>query len=67
MFFDFIKNDQHFNTVKWPPDISHKHRATPTDTMAHVAIGTNTQKGSVVWLENVSDSEYSMPRDLIFK
>jgi quercetin dioxygenase-like cupin family protein len=46
------------DVVKCPPNVAHWHGATPTDTMAHIAIGTNTQKGNVVWLENVSDSEY---------
>lgn len=44
--------------VKCPPHVLHWHGATPTDTMAHVAIGTNMQKGKVVWLGKVTDFEY---------
>ncbi|RYF25240.1 MAG: cupin domain-containing protein [Flavobacteriales bacterium] len=46
------------DVVKCPPNVVHWHGATPHDNMTHIAIGTNTQKGSVVWLEHVSDSEY---------
>jgi len=29
------------------------------DTLVHIAISPNTDKGSVVWLEHVSDEEYN--------
>ncbi|KUJ60083.1 cupin [Flavobacteriaceae bacterium CRH] len=45
--------------IKCPPNIIHWHGATPNDTLVHVAISTNTNKGAVVWLEPVSDNEYS--------
>lgn len=45
--------------IKCPPNIIHWHGATPADTLVHVAISTNTNKGSVVWLEPVTDQEYN--------
>jgi quercetin dioxygenase-like cupin family protein len=44
--------------VKIPPDAEHWHGATNTDTLVHIAISTNTDKGSVIWLGNVSDEDY---------
>src|SRR5690606_32317672 len=45
--------------IKCPPNVEHWHGATPTDTMTHVAIGTNTNIGGAVWLNPVSDTEYN--------
>lgn len=45
--------------VKCPPNIEHWHGATATDTMTHVAIGTNTNIGGAVWLKPVTEEEYS--------
>ena len=45
--------------VKCPPNIIHWHGASPKNAMTHIAIGTNTQKGGVVWLGQVSDEEYN--------
>ncbi len=45
--------------VKCLPNIAHWHGATPTESMAHIAIGTNTNIGGAVWLEPVTDEEYS--------
>lgn len=47
------------DVIKCPPNVIHWHGATPNDTMVHVAIGTNTQKGNVVWMDYVSDFEYN--------
>lgn len=44
--------------VKCPPNIEHWHGATSTDTMTHIAIGTNTNIGGAVWLDPVTDEEY---------
>lgn len=44
---------------KCPPNITHWHGATLADTLVHVAISTNTNTGSVVWLEPVTDQEYN--------
>ncbi|TKC00966.1 cupin domain-containing protein [Pedobacter cryophilus] len=46
------------DVVKCPPNIPHWHGATAKDTMTHIAIGTNTNKGVVVWLSPVSEKEY---------
>lgn len=46
------------DVVKCPPNIEHWHGATPTDTMTHIAIGTNTNIGGAIWGQHVSDKEY---------
>jgi 4-carboxymuconolactone decarboxylase len=46
------------DVIKCPPNILHWHGATPTDSLTHIAIGPNTDKGNVVWLEKVTDEEY---------
>lgn len=45
--------------VKIPPGAEHWHGATPEKSLTHIAISPNTDKGSVVWLEPVSDEEYN--------
>jgi quercetin dioxygenase-like cupin family protein len=40
------------------PNIPHWHGAAPDSELTHVAIGPNTDKGAVVWLNPVSDEEY---------
>jgi quercetin dioxygenase-like cupin family protein len=47
--------------IKCPPNVEHWHGATPTDTMTHIAIGTNTHIGGAVWLAPVTDEEYRQP------
>jgi len=47
------------DVVKCPPNIIHWHGASSKDTLVHIAISPNTDKGSVVWLEHVSDAEYN--------
>lgn len=54
-----IKVIQKGDVIKCPPNVKHWHGATPTDSMVHIAISTNTDKGPVVWLEKVSDEVYS--------
>ena len=46
------------DVVKCPPNVAHWHGATPTESMTHIAIGTNTHIGGAVWLEPVTDEEY---------
>ncbi len=46
------------DVIKCPPEIKHWHDATPHHQMIHIAIGTNTQKGSVIWLAPVTEREY---------
>ena len=40
------------------PGIKHWHGASPGSSMVHTAIGINTDKGIVNWLEPVSDEQY---------
>jgi len=44
--------------IKCPPNVIHWHGASSSDTLVHIAISPNTDKGKVVWLEKVSDEEY---------
>lgn len=44
--------------VKIPPDTEHWHGATPDNSLTHIAISPNNDKGSVVWLQAVTDKEY---------
>ena len=44
--------------VKCLQGVEHWHGATPTATFAYIAV-TPTQKGKTVWLEPVSDKDYS--------
>jgi quercetin dioxygenase-like cupin family protein len=44
--------------VKCPPDVPHWHGASPDTLFIQVAI-TNTANGPTVWLEAVTDEEYS--------
>ena len=41
------------------PDVIHWHGASTDSEFTHIAINPNTQKGIVVWLERVTDEEYS--------
>jgi quercetin dioxygenase-like cupin family protein len=45
--------------VKIPPYTEHWHGAAPDNSLTHIAISPNTDKGSVVWLQPVTDEEYS--------
>ncbi len=47
------------DVVNIPPDIVHWHGASPDSEFTHIAINPNTQKGIVVWLERVTDEEYT--------
>jgi quercetin dioxygenase-like cupin family protein len=46
------------DVVKIPPGAVHWHGATSGNEMIHIAISPNTDKGSVVWLQPVTDEEY---------
>jgi 4-carboxymuconolactone decarboxylase len=45
------------DVVNCPPNIQHWHGASAKEEMVQIAI-TNTQKGTVVWLQPVTDEEY---------
>jgi quercetin dioxygenase-like cupin family protein len=47
------------DVVKIPPDMEHWHGAGPGSGLTHIAISPNLQKGSVIWLQPVTDKEYS--------
>ena len=47
------------DVVKILPGVVHWHGASPDSEFTHIAVNTNTQKGIVVWLERVTDNEYS--------
>jgi len=40
------------------PGVKHWHGASPEGTMMHTAININTDKGTVTWLEEVTDEQY---------
>lgn len=46
------------DVVEIPPDVVHWHGASFDNLFSHIGISPNTQKGPVVWLGEVSDSEY---------
>jgi quercetin dioxygenase-like cupin family protein len=46
------------DVVRIPPDTEHWHGAAPKSGLTHIAISPNTDKGSVVWLQPVTDEEY---------
>lgn len=41
------------------PGVKHWHGASPDAVMVHTAIGINTEKGIVNWLEPVTDEQYN--------
>ena len=47
------------DVVRILPDVVHWHGASPDSEFTHIAVNTNTQKGIVVWLQRVTDEEYS--------
>ena len=47
--------------AKCPPGVTHWHGATRSGSMTHLAMSPNLDKGSVVWLQKVTDEEYDKP------
>ena len=47
------------DVIKILPDVEHWHGASHDSEFTHIAINTNTQKGVVVWLQRVTDEEYT--------
>ena len=41
------------------PGIKHWHGASATSRFAHLAINLNSEKGTVEWLERVTDEQYN--------
>ncbi len=46
------------DVVKIPPFAEHWHGAAPGSGLTHIAISLNLDKGSVVWLQPVTDEVY---------
>lgn len=46
------------DVIKCPPNVAHWHGATPTSSVTHIAISTNTQVGEVKWAGPVTEAEY---------
>jgi quercetin dioxygenase-like cupin family protein len=46
------------DAIKCPPDVPHWHGASHNKAFVQVAV-TNNDKGTVVWLEKVTDSVYN--------
>jgi len=46
------------DVVSCPPNLAHWHGASATSTMTHLAVGPNTDRGAVTWLEKVEDGVY---------
>jgi quercetin dioxygenase-like cupin family protein len=47
------------DVVQIGPYVEHWHGGAADSRLTHIAINTNIQKGSVVWLQPVSDDEYN--------
>ena len=46
------------DVIKSAPGVEHWHAAAPNSTFAYIAV-TPTQKGKTIWLEPVSEKDYS--------
>jgi quercetin dioxygenase-like cupin family protein/alkylhydroperoxidase/carboxymuconolactone decarboxylase family protein YurZ len=46
------------DVVRIPPNTEHWHGASQGSSLTHIAISPNQQKGSVEWLQPVTDTEY---------
>lgn len=47
------------DVVEIRPDVIHWHGASPDSEFEHIAIGPQSHKGAVVWMEPVTDGEYN--------
>lgn len=47
------------DVVEIPPNTVHWHGAAPDSELSHIAISLNTDKGDAIWLQPVTDEEYS--------
>ncbi|SFD82416.1 Cupin domain protein [Chitinophaga sp. CF118] len=47
------------DVITCSPNTVHWHGASSDSGVSHIAIGPNTEKGSVVWLVPVTDAEYN--------
>jgi quercetin dioxygenase-like cupin family protein len=58
-----VREQRKGDVIKCGPNIIHWHGAAPGSQLSHIAIGTNFDKGAVVWLQPVSDKEYNHAND----
>lgn len=47
------------DVVQILPNVVHWHGASPNSQFTHIAVTTQAHKGSVVWLDPVTDQEYN--------
>ena len=47
------------DVVEIRPDVVHRHGATPSSELTHVAVVTNSLEGATVWLQPVTEREYN--------
>jgi len=47
------------DVVQILPGVEHWHGASPQSEFTHIAVNTNTQKGTMNWLQKVTDEEYN--------
>ena len=57
-----VKTIRKGEVIRCEPSVRHWHGASPDSAITHIAIGTNQQKGAVVWLKPVTDQEYDAIR-----
>ncbi|MFV8375110.1 cupin domain-containing protein [Flavobacterium sp. LB1P62] len=50
---------QRGDVIKIPADVKHWHGAATDSALTHIAITAVTPKGSIDWLEKVTDEEYT--------
>lgn len=47
------------DVIKSLPGVKHWHGASPRQSMTHISLNVNTEKGIVTWLQPVTDQEYN--------
>lgn len=56
--YGMIRKMRKGEVIKCPHNIEHWHRASPTTSVTHIAISSNTQLGEAKWIRPVTDEEY---------
>lgn len=47
------------DVIKCRPGVEHWHGASPASEFTYIAINTNTAKGRTIWLEKLTDADYT--------
>jgi quercetin dioxygenase-like cupin family protein/alkylhydroperoxidase/carboxymuconolactone decarboxylase family protein YurZ len=47
------------DVIKCTANVAHWHGAARDSFLSHIALGTNSSKGIVIWMEKVTDEEYN--------